>query len=89
MAAKKPNSFLTSCLQNIEKEYCAKFHSKMHTLTMSYKTCVNGRLVLQIRIFRKNKHFAIMKSAMYVSDFKDLDFIRAYLAGLSLTLAAE
>ena len=30
-----------------------------------------------------------MKSAMYVSDFKDLDFIRAYLVGLSLTLAAE
>ena len=51
--------------------------------------CVNGRLVLQIRIFRKNKHFAIMQSAMYVSDFKDLDFIWAYLAGLSLTLAAK
>ena len=89
MADKKPKSFLTSCLENIEKEYCAKFHSKMHTLTMSYTKCVNDRIVLQIRIFQKNKPLAIMKSAMYVQDFKDLDFIRAYLAGLSLTLAAE
>ena len=28
-----------------------------------------------------------MKNAMYVLDVRDLDFLRAYLAGLVLTLA--
>ena len=88
MAAKKSNSFLHRCLKNIEKEYCPKFDSKMHRLTMSYSSR-GKRVILHIRIFRQNRHVAVMKSAMYVSDFKDLDFIRAYLAGLSLTLAAE
>ena len=60
----------------------------MHRLTMSYNTCGN-RVVSQIRIFWQNRHVAIMKSVIYVSDFKDLDFTWAYLAGLSLTLAAE
>ena len=30
------------------------------------------------RIFRKNGDKAVMKSAMYVLDVRDLDFLRAY-----------
>ena len=40
-----------------------------------------------VQIFRKNADKTIMKSVMYVIETRDLDFLRALLSGLVLTLA--
>ena len=40
-----------------------------------------------MRIFRKNADKAIIKSAMYVIEARDLEFLKAFLSGLVLTLA--
>ena len=40
-------------------------------------------------MFRYNPEKALLKSAMYVKDEEDIDFLRAYLSGLVLTLAIE
>ena len=40
-----------------------------------------------VKVLRKEAEKETLKSAMYVTEIRDLDFLRAYLAGLSLTLA--
>ena len=40
-----------------------------------------------VKVHRKEAEKETLKSVMYVTQIGDLDFLQAYLAGLSLTLA--
>lgn len=78
---------LQNCLQTIFDEFTPQFVNTMHSIELEYKTEKNNRILVFVRIFRKYAEKAVLKSAMYVVEDRDLDFLRAYLAGLVLTLA--
>ena len=78
---------LQHILENIFNEFTPQFVNKMHWLQLQYRVEKGKRIFVIVRIFRKNADKAIMKSAMYVIETRDLDFLRAYLSGLVLTLA--
>ena len=78
---------LQNCLEDSFDEFMPKFLNKMHWLQIQYKIQKRSRILVLTRIFQKNADIAIMKSAMYVVEVRDLDFLRAYLAGLVLTHA--
>ena len=78
---------LQNLLEEIFDKYTPQFVNKMHWLQLQYKVQRNRQILAIVCIFRKNGDKAVMKSAMYVLDVRDLDFLRAYLAGLVLTLA--
>ena len=59
----------------------------MHWLQLQHRVEKGKRILVIVRIFRKHADKAIMKSAMYVIKIRDLDFLKAYLSGLVLTLA--
>ena len=77
---------LQTCLQETFSEFTPQFVNKMHWIQLEYKT-QKRRILVFVRVFMKDSETAILKSAMYVSTVRDLDFLRAYLAGLVLTLA--
>ena len=64
-----------------------QFINKMHWLELQYRVEKQRQILVIVRIFRKNADKAIIKSAMYVIETRDLDFLKAYLSGLVLTLA--
>ena len=74
-------------LEEIFDEFTPQFVNKMHWLQLQYRVEKGKRILVIVRIFRKNADKAIMKSAMYVVKARDLDFLKAYLFGLVLTLA--
>ena len=75
-------------LKDIFNEFTPQFVNKMNWLQLQYRVEKKTRLILVlVCIFRKNGDKAVMKSAMYVVNVTDVDFLRAYLAGLDLTLA--
>ena len=76
---------LQNCLEDIFDEYMPQFVNKMHWIQLQYKVEKNSRILVLVQIFRGEK--AVMKSAMYACCVEDLDFLRAYLAGLVMTLA--
>ena len=77
---------LQNCLGEIFDELMLTFVNKLHWIQLQYKVERKNRIFIQTRIFRKNADIAIMKSAMYVVEVRDLDFLRAYFAGLAKTL---
>ena len=74
-------------LKEIFDEFTPQFVNKMHWLQLQYRVEKGKQILVIVRIFRKNADKAIMKSAMYVVEARDLDFLKAYLSGLVLTLA--
>ena len=78
---------LQMLLEDIFDEFTPQFVNKMHWLQLQYRVEKGCRILVIVRIFRKNGEKAIMKSAMYVIEERDLDFLKAYLSGLVLTLA--
>ena len=74
-------------LEDIFDEFMPQFVNKMHWLQLQYRVEKGRRILVIVQIFRKNGEKAIMKSAMYVIEERDLDFLKAYLSGLVLTLA--
>ena len=78
---------LQHVLENIFDEFMLQFINKMHWLELQYRVEKQRRILVIVRIFRKNADKAIIKSAMYVIETRDLDFLKAYLSGLVLTLA--
>ena len=74
-------------LEEIFDEFTPQFVNKMHWLQLQYRVEKEKWILVIVRIFRKNADKAIMKSAMYVIKTRDLDFLKAYLSGLVLTLA--
>ena len=77
---------LQNCLEKIFDKFTPKFINKLHWIQLQYKVERKNRIFVLPRIFRKNVDIAVMKSAMYVVEVRDLDFLRAYLAGLAMTL---
>ena len=78
---------LQHVLENIFDEFTPQFVNKMHWLQLQYKVEKQRRILVIVRIFRKNADKAIIKSAMYVIEARDLEFLKAFLSGLVLTLA--
>ena len=74
-------------LEDIFDEFTPQFVNKMHWLQLQYRVEKERHILVIVWIFRKNGEKAIMKSAMYVIEERDLDFLKAYLSGLVLTLA--
>ena len=78
---------LQNCLEEIFDEFTPKFVNKMHWIQLQYHVEKNKRILVVVKVHRKEAKRETMKSAMYVTQIGDLDFLRAYLARLSLTLA--
>ena len=79
---------LQSALKTIFEECTPKFVNTIHSIRLEYKTEKNKRILVFVRICRgPNADKAVLKSAMYVREHEDLDFLRAYLAGLVLMIA--
>ena len=80
---------LQSALQTIFEECTPKFVNTMHSIELEFKTeKKKKRILVFVHVCRgPNVDKAVLKSAMYVREHEDLDFLRAYLAGLVLTLA--
>ena len=76
---------LQHVLENIFDEFMPQFVNKMHWLELQYRVEKHRQILVIVRIFRKNADKAIIKSAMYVIETRDLDFLKAYLSGLVLT----
>ena len=74
-------------LEDTFDEFTPQFVNKMHWLQLQYRVEKGRRILVIVRILRKNADKAIMKSAMYVIEERDLEFLKAYLSGLVLTLA--
>ena len=78
---------LQHVLENIFNEFTLQFVNKMHWLQLQYSVEKKKWILVIVRIFRKNADKAIIKSAMYVIETRDLEFLKAFLSGLVLTLA--
>ena len=65
----------------------SKFVNKMHWIQLQYCVEKTKRILVVVKVLRKEAEKETLKSAMYVTQLGDLDFLRAYLAGLSITLA--
>ena len=75
-----------NCLEEIFDEFTPKFVNKMHWIQLQYHVENNKRILVVVKVLRKEAEKETLKSAMYVTQIRDLDFLQAYLAGLSLTL---
>ena len=75
-----------NCLEDIFDEYTPQLLNKSYCVQLQYKVKKRNRILIFVRISHQNAYYAVMKSAMFVSEKEDLDFLRAYLAGLVLTL---
>ena len=73
-------------LKDIFDEFMPQFVNKMHWLQLQYRVEKGHCILVIVQIFRKNADKAIMKSAMYVIEERDLEFLKAQLSGLVLTL---
>ena len=80
---------LQNALEDFFDECTPQFVNKKHTIQLQYRVEKNKRILVLVRMFRYNPEKALLKSAMYVKDEEDIDFLRAYLSGLVLTLAIE
>ena len=60
-----------------------------HSIQLQYKVEKNSQILVVTQIFRHNPEKALLKTAMYVRHEEDVDFLRAYLSGLVLTLGVE
>ena len=80
---------LQNALEDLFDECTPQFVNKKHTIQLQYRVKKNKRILVLVRMFRYNPEKALLKSAMYVKDEEDIDFLRAYLSGLVLTLAIE
>ena len=78
---------LQNCLKEIFDAFTPKFVNKMHWIQLQYHVEKNKRILVVVKVLRKEAEKETLKSAMYVTQLGDLDFLRAYLARLSITLA--
>ena len=78
---------LHNCLEDIFNEFTPKFVDKMHWIQLEY--CVEGNklILVFVRVYKKESQKETLKSAMYVMKVEDLDFLWAFLAGLSIIFA--
>ena len=60
----------------------------MHWIQLQYHVKKNKRILVVVKVHRKEAEKETLKSAMCVTQQGDLDFLQVYLDGLSLTLAS-
>ena len=77
---------LQNCMEDIFDEFTTKFVNKMHWMQLEYCVEGNKQILVFVRVYKKESQKETLKSAMYVVKVQDLDFLRAYLAGLSKPL---
>ena len=80
---------LQNSLEDLFQECTIQFVNKKHSIQLQYKVEKNSQILVVTQIFRHNPEKALLKSAMYVRDEEDVDFLRAYLSGLVLILRIE
>lgn len=80
---------LQNSLEELFDQCTPQFVNKKHSIQLQYKVDKCNRILVVTRIFRHNPSKALLKSAMYVKEEEDVDFLRAYLSGLVLTLAVQ
>ena len=80
---------LQNSLEDLFDKYTHQFVNKKHSIQLQYKVEKKSRILVITRIFRHNPEKALLKSAMYVRDEEDVDFLRAYLSDLVLMLGVE
>ena len=80
---------LQNSLEDLFQECTIQFVNKKHSIQLQYKVEKKSRILFVTQIFRHNPEKALLKSAMYVRDEEDVDFLRAYLSGLVVTLGVE
>ena len=78
---------LQNCLEDIFDKFTPKFVNKINWLQLEYHVEGNKQILVFVRVFKKQSQKETLKSAMYVVKVQDLDFLQAYMAGLSITLA--
>ena len=78
---------LQNYLEEIFDEFTPKFVNKMHWIQLQYHVEKTKRILVVVKVLRKEAEKETLKSAMHVTQLGDLDFLRAYLARLSITLA--
>ena len=78
---------LQNCLEDIFNEFTPKFVNKIPWIQLEYCVEENKQILVFVRVYKKESQKETLKSAMYVMKVEDLDFLQAYLAGLSITLA--
>ena len=57
---------LQNCLEEIFDEFTPKFVNKMHWLQLQYHVEKNKRILVFVRVYRKESEKETMQSAMYV-----------------------
>ena len=66
-------------------------HQNLSIKCIGYSFSIVSRktrgVLVFVRVYRKESEKETLKSAMYVTEIEHLDFLQAYLAGLSITLA--
>ena len=80
---------LQNSLEDLFVECTPQFLNKRHSIELEYRVQKMSRILVVAQIFRHNPEKALLKSAMYVRDDEDVNFLRAYLSGLVLTLTIE
>ena len=80
---------LQNSLKDLFDECTYQFVNKKHSIQLQYKVEKKSRILVFRQIFRHNPEKALLKSVMYVRDEEDVNFLRAYLSGLVLTLGVE
>ena len=70
-------------LQTIFDECTPKFVNTMHSIELEYRTEKNKKLLVFVRICRMPAEKAVLKSAMYDSEYHDLEFLQAYFGWIS------
>ena len=78
---------LQNCLEEIFDEFTPKVVNKMLWIQLQYCVEKNKRILVVVKVLRKEAEKETLKSDMYVTQLGDLDFLWAYLAKLSITLA--
>ena len=78
---------LQNCFEDIFNEFTPKFVNKMHWIQLEYRVEGNKWILVFVKVYKKELQKETLKSAIYAVKMEDLDFLWAYLAGLSITLA--
>ena len=61
-----------NCLEEIFDEFTPKFVNKMHWIQLQYRVEKNKRILVVVKVLRKEAEKETLKSAMYVTQIRDL-----------------
>ena len=66
---------LQDCLEEICDEFTPKFVNKMHWIQLQYHVEKNKGILVVVKVVKKEAEKETLKSAMYVTQIRDLDFL--------------